>query len=205
MTWYITTSPTGLTCGATRLGHTKAFEIVGLESLYHAVMTADEAHAAGFERCRRATETEAARCVEALETHRWRAAWNQAQAQAELNGWYEVTHEGKRRWAKAIDSRRLQLVDPSGQWSAITTDDLTPGKRIEEQLAEGALRMALMLIVVPKREAAPAKKVRAAAAVSAGPAAPMSPAEYRASYERSINDLNQRTGRRGLNRMSAWS
>lgn len=204
MTWYITTAPTGLTCGAHRVGHTQAFEIIGLESPYHAIKTADEAKAAGFERCRRATEAEAAQCVEALETHRWRAAWDQAQAQADLNGWHEVTHEGKRRWAKAIDSRRLQLVCPSGQWSAITTDDLTPGKRVDEQLAEGALRMALMLIVVPRREQ-PTKRTRAAAAVSTGPAAPMSPAEYRSSYERSINDLNKRTGRRGLRRMSAWS
>lgn len=154
MTWYITTSPTGIEYGVKRVGHTKAYEMLSLEGLGHDVKTPEQARRAGFSRCRRATADEVALCEQALERHLWHVAWQQRDDEEQrASGWHEVSHEGKRWWARELVNGSCELVTPAGDARMVTWATLTRGRRVDDAIALAALRMSSVLSRVP----APAK------------------------------------------------
>jgi len=80
-----------------------------------------------------------------------------------------------------------------------------PVRRVNTEDAEAAARNAYLLRAQARLgayvDAGRAAKRAATAHVGAGPATSLGPRSYVEEYERSINQLSRRTGRR----MSAWS
>jgi len=150
MTWYITTSQEGASYGVRRIAGRKAIELIGLEGADHEVMTTQEAQDAGFSPCRPATEAEAQACEDALERHKWRLAWERREAQQRpVEGWHEVRYQDQRWWGRQLASGAVELVSPAGTRRFETRDTLTPGRRVDDDLALAALRMTSVLAKVP--------------------------------------------------------